>query len=117
MKFDEFTVSFLLARPDAPKLREAEGNRLQDAHLRYLSKLHDEGNLLAAGPVMGPRTHPLRGFCIFRVPPDEAKKLMEDDPMFKAGRHIHEHHPWIVPTGVISFPKSHLPVSTSEVSD
>src|SRR6058998_930630 len=115
MKFDEFTVSFLLARPDAPKLREAEGNRLQDAHLRYLSKLHDEGNLL--GPVIGPRTHPLRGFCIFRVPPDEAKKLMEDDPMFKAGRHIHEHHPWIVSTGVISFPKSHLPVSTSEVSD
>lgn len=117
MKFDQFTIVFLNVRANTPKLSQAEGDSLQDAHMAYLARIHDEGSLLAAGPVTGSRENPLRGICIFRGSVDEARTLMQQDPMFKAGRHSHEFHPWIVPAGTITFPKSRVPVSMLEAND
>ena len=42
MKFDNFTVALLILRSDAPKRSEDDQNRLQDAHMAHLAKLHDE---------------------------------------------------------------------------
>lgn len=41
MRFDKFTVSLLILRPDAPRLDEAAESRLQDAHMAALADAHD----------------------------------------------------------------------------
>ncbi len=66
MDFDRFTIGLLILRTDAPKLSEEEENALQDAHMAHLAKLHDEGILLAAGPLLGSSDRDLRGLEIYK---------------------------------------------------
>ena len=73
MNFDQFTVALLILRADAPKLSEKEENALQDAHMAHVAKLHDEGHLLAAGPILGTSDRELRGLSIFRGSPSDVK--------------------------------------------
>ena len=115
MKFDQFTVGLLLLRPDAPKLSEEEENALQDAHMAFLAKLHDEGHLLAAGPILGTSERELRGLSIYRGPPDEVRALADKDPGVIAGRYRHEFFPWIVPGGAVSFSHTKFPKAMIEV--
>ena len=115
MKFDRFTVGLLLLRSDAPKLTEEEENLLQDAHMAHLAKLHDEGHLLAAGPILGHPERELRGLSLFRGSPDEVKALADKDPGVIAGRYRHQFFPWIVPGGALSFSHANFPKSMSEV--
>jgi len=58
VEFDRYTVTLLILRPDAPQLAEAAADALQDAHMAHLSDLHDAGDLLAAGPLLGPADRP-----------------------------------------------------------
>jgi uncharacterized protein len=115
MKFDSFTVALLFLRSDAPKLSEDDENRLQDAHMDYLAKLHEEGHLLAAGPILGSADRKLRGLSIFRGSPEEARRLADRDPGVLEGRYMHEFFPWIVPGGAMSFSHTRFPRSMSEV--
>ncbi len=115
MNFDSFTVSLLFLRPDAPKLSLEEENRLQDAHMAYIAKLHDEGHLLAAGPVLGAPDRDLRGLSIFRGSPEDVKLLADQDPGIVEGKYRHQFFPWIIPEGAASFSHTHFPRSISEV--
>ena len=114
MKFDNFTIALLILRPDAPKLEEREANALQDAHLAYLAELHEDGHLLAAGPLLGSGDHELRGLCIFKVEPEKARELTSRDPAVRAGRFSVKIMPWMVPGGAISFKQTRLPRSVVE---
>ena len=51
MEFDSFTVSLLVLRDDAPEWDEETADAMQDAHLDHLANLHEQGHLLAAGPL------------------------------------------------------------------
>jgi uncharacterized protein len=115
MKFDSFTVALLLLRSDAPKLSEEDENRLQDGHMSYLAKLHEDGYLLAAGPILGSIDRKLRGLSIFRGSLEEVKRLADQDPGVLEGRYRHEFYPWIVPGGAMSFSRTRFPRSMSEV--
>jgi len=115
MKFDSFTVALLLLRSDAPKISEEDENRLQDAHMGYLAKLHEDGHLLAAGPILGSADRGLRGLSIFRGSPEEVKMLADQDPGVREGRYMHEFFPWIVPGGAVTFSRTRFPRSMSEV--
>src|SRR2546428_706087 len=90
MNFDQFTVALLILRADAPKLSEKEENALQDAHMAHVAKLHDEGHLLAAGPILGTSDRELRGLSIFRGSPSDAKVLADQDPGVLAGKYTHQ---------------------------
>jgi len=105
----------LFLRSDAPKLSEDEEDRLQNAHMAHLAKLHDEGHLLAAGPILGSPDRELRGLSLFRGSPDEVKLLADQDPGVLEGRYRHEFFPWIVPEGAVSFSHTRFPRSMSEV--
>ena len=85
MEFDQFTMTLLVRRPDAPKLDSKEEDRLQDAHLAHLARLHDEGHLLAAGPLQGGPESSLRGVIIFRGRPEELRAHANADPWVRAG--------------------------------
>src|SRR3989441_12123719 len=94
MNFDQFTVALLILRADAPQLSEKEENALQDAHMAHLAKLHDEGHLLAAGPILGTSDRELRGLSIFRGSPSEVRMIADQDPGDLAGKYTHQFIHW-----------------------
>ncbi len=72
---------------------EAESEKLQQKHLRYLFKLRDDGILILNGPVTDETS--LRGIGIFNCTDKEiAKRLLDADPAVKAGRLIYEVYSW-----------------------
>jgi hypothetical protein len=111
MRFDRFTVVLLVLRPDAPHLDDEAAAALQDAHLAHLAELHDAGHLLAAGPLSDEE---FRGLNILSVEPEEALKLMEQDPTVRAGRFTVKVIPWMLPTGAMSFAPTRFPRSMAE---
>jgi uncharacterized protein len=115
MDFDKFTIGLLILRPDAPKLSEEDENRLQDAHMAHLAKLHDEGILLAAGPLMGPADRDIRGLEIYKGSPDKVRAAADQDPAVRAGRFTHRLLPWMVPGGAVSFSQTRFPRSMADV--
>jgi uncharacterized protein len=90
---------------------EADDGSLQDAHMAHLAAPHQAGHLLAAGPISD-KTY--RGLSILRVEPDRARELEEDDPAVHAGRYRVEVHPWLVPTGAMTFSPARFPRSMAE---
>ena len=115
MEFDRFTIGLLILRADAPKLSEKDENALQDAHMAHLAKLHDEGILLAAGPLLGSSDRDLRGLEIYKGTPEQVKPTADQDPGVQAGRYTHRFLPWMVPGGTISFARARFPRSMAEV--
>jgi uncharacterized protein len=115
MDFDRFTIGLLILRADAPKLSEQEENALQDAHMAHLAKLHDEGILLAAGPLVGSADRDLRGLEIYKGSPNEVRAAADQDPAVRAGRFTHRLLPWMVPGGAVSFAHTRFPRSMAEV--
>jgi uncharacterized protein YciI len=111
MEFDHLTVTLLVLRPDAPKLDEEAAAALQDAHMAHLADLHEQGHLLAAGPLSDEK---FRGLSILRVDVDEARRLRESDPAVQAGRYSVEIMPWMVPAGAMSFTPTSFPRSIAE---
>jgi uncharacterized protein YciI len=116
MDFDRYTVVLLLTPDDPPQLSDEERDRLQDAHLSHLADLHDQGVLLAAGPVGDPssRRH-YRGLSILRCEPDEALRLKGDDPAIQAGIFEMVAMPWMLPAGAMHFTPTTFPRSTDDV--
>lgn len=112
MQFDHLTIALLILRPDAPQLDDEAAAALQDAHMAYLAKLHEEGHLVAAGPLLGDDTY--RGLSILTVPPEQARDLKEQDPAVRAGRFRVVVLPWLVPGGAVSFAHAHFPRSMAE---
>jgi uncharacterized protein YciI len=111
MNFDQHTMALLILRKDRPKLSEEEENKLQDAHLAHLAKLHDMGILLMAGPTIGPADREIRGLSLYRGLIEEVKRLADEDPAVKAGKYTHQFIPWIVPSGAASFKHTIFPRS------
>jgi uncharacterized protein len=87
MEFDRYTISLLMLRPDAPKTDEAAAAAQQDAHLSHLADLHQAGELLAVGPVLGPPDRLYRGLGIYRAEPERVRLISEEDPGVRAGRY------------------------------
>ena len=116
MQFDRFTIALLVLRPDAPKLDEKAAAALQDAHMDHLAKLHEQGYLLAAGPLLGGPDEKFRGLSILNVEPERARVLKEDDPAVRAGRFSIIVLPWMVPKGAMSFSATRFPRSMAEAN-
>ena len=113
MKFDHFTVTLLVLRPDAPQLDEEAAAALQDAHMAHIADLHESGHLLAAGPLSDER---FRGLSILRVDVEEARRLRESDPAVQAGRYSVVAMPWTVPADAMSFTRARFPRSVADAT-
>jgi len=117
MEFDRWTVLFLRRREDAPPLSEAESAALQDAHLAYLARLHEDGRLVAAGPVQGVPELRLAGVCIYTTSVEDAQALAQEDPAVRAGVFRVELWSWWVPGGALRFDPVRFPHSMAEVGE
>lgn len=112
MEFDTFVVGLLVLRDDAPVWDEATSRAMQDAHLDHLATLHEQGHLLAAGPL---GHDGFRGLTILRGDLDEMRALKEADPTVRAGRFDVVVMPWQVPAGAVRFTPTRFPRSMAEV--
>ena len=98
-QLERLVLGFLVRGPNTAQTGAA-AEEIQKGHLAYMSKLHDEGKLLVAGPFMDDA--PLRGIVVYRVATiDEAKALAAEDPAVKAGRLVLEPHPWMTFKGIL----------------
>ena len=116
MEFDRFTVALLVRRTDGPRPDPKTEDRLQDAHLAHLARLHDEGRLLAAGPLVGGPDRSIRGVGIFRGSPEELQTYAAADPWVQAGMLEYQFYPWIVPAGAVRFSRTKFPRSSAEAA-
>lgn len=112
MEFDTFTAVLLVSRADRPALTEAEEAELQDAHMAHLAKLHEDGHLLAAGPLSDDGD--FRGLSILTVDAERARELKEADPAVRAGRFSLRIMQWRVPSGAMRFTPTRFPRSIAE---
>lgn len=103
--FDEFTVVVLRRPADAPTFTDEELDALQERHLAHLDELRHRGVLAAAGPFRDQDDEMLRGICVFAGSPDEARRLMADDPMVRARRLEAVAATWMTPQGEVRFPR------------
>jgi uncharacterized protein YciI len=73
-----------------------ERQRIQEAHLKNIGRLHEMGKLVAAGPFL--EDGDLRGIFVFKTATlEEANELTNTDPAVQAGRLRVELHPWRLP--------------------
>jgi len=96
---EPFIFGFLVrgtnASPDPSTAAE-----IQKGHLAYMSSLHEQGKLPAAGPFADQGR--LRGIVIYRVKDvAEAMTLAAEDPAVKAGRLLLEAHQWMTFKGIL----------------
>jgi uncharacterized protein len=101
MRLDAYTVVLLRRPANAPQLPEEELDRLQAAHVAFNARMRDEGHALLTGPFSGQADISLRGFSVFRTAVDETRKMMEDDPLVRAGRLDPDVFTWLVPAGLL----------------
>lgn len=114
MQFDQFSLVLLVTGPRAAEVGEQERAAIQDAHLNHLATLHERGDLIAAGPLVGADTTGFRGASILTVGPDEAQSLCEQDPAVQAGVFEVKVLPWLVPAGAVQYSRTAFPHSSAE---
>ena len=94
-----YVAGFFHRGPNAGKGDPAEAQRMQEGHLANFGKLVEAGKLIVAGPFSD--NTELRGMLIFKLSSvDEARTLMEADPMLRTGRLTLELHPWFAAAGL-----------------
>ena len=115
MKFDQHTVILLTLRPDAPEMNVAEAADLQDLHLAHGAALQDQGIILARGPLVNQDDPNLRGFSVWSVDPETARKYAEADPAVQIGRLKPVVMTWTTVAGNLEFHQVRAPSSMAEV--
>ena len=83
--------------PDAPEIAE----KLKQ-HRAFVEEMTAQGQIAIAGVFPPSVPGELRAVEIFRVGPEQAAKLLKDDPAIKAGLMKPEIHPWITGKGVLA---------------
>jgi len=110
-----YVVAFLKAGPN--KIKDSvESAALQNAHLKNIIRLADEGKLIVAGPFLD--NQEIRGIFIFNVSTvEEAKKLTESDPAIKARVLVMELHPWYGSAALMQTVEVHKKLEKKSVAD
>lgn len=94
-----YVMGLLRRGPNAPKLSDAESQRIQEGHMANIRKMAETGKLIVAGPFTD--NGDLRGVFIFKVSSvEEARALAAPDPAIQSGRLVLELHPWFAATGL-----------------
>jgi uncharacterized protein YciI len=114
MRFDSHTLILLVRPQNAPELSEADGARVQDAHLAHQAALRDQGYVVAAGPLTDQDDERLRGIVVLSVDQDTARRLYADDPAVRAGRLAIQTMTWMVPAGNVTWNGVRQPSSIAE---
>lgn len=75
---------------------------LMTEHATFVHEQMAAGKIAVGGEFLAQDSRPLRGVFIFRVGADESTKLIQADPIVRAGMLKAEIHPWITGKGVLA---------------
>lgn len=103
MELDRYSFVLLRSGPKAEEFDEEELGGLQAAHLAHLGAMRERGALAVAGPFSEQADETLRGFCLYTVELEEARRLAESDPSVRAGRIAVDVFNWWTQKGALSF--------------
>ena len=103
MGLERFSFVLLRRGPKADEFSEAELEQLQEAHLTHLAEMRERRLMAVAGPFSEQPDETLRGFCLYTVELDEARRLAESDPSVQAGRMAVDVFNWWTKKGALSF--------------
>jgi uncharacterized protein YciI len=99
--FEQYTLVLLKRgdkwNPNAPELGD-----VMKQHHAYVKQITEQGKLAIAGPFPFSDPGELLGVSIFRVAAEPTAKLLQDDPIVKAGLLKTEIHPWGTGKGVLA---------------
>ena len=99
--FERYTL-VLLKRGDHWNPNAPEFMDVMKQHHAFVKQMTDQGNMAIAGPFPFSDQGELLGVAIFRVGPEQAAKLTQEDPIVKAGLIKPEIHPWGTGKGVLA---------------
>jgi uncharacterized protein YciI len=106
---EDYVLVFLKSDPNPPQIDKEAGDKLQEAHMANIRRLHSEGKLVAAGPFL--ESSELRGIFVLKTKSlDEAKQWTETDPAIQQHRLAAEYHAWPQPAGTFSSPPADNPM-------
>jgi uncharacterized protein YciI len=101
-----------MGKTTRPGAKEMEP--LQAGHLKNIMRLADEGKLVLAGPFMDDGD--MRGLFIFNVKTvEDAKKLVETDPLISAGYLEAEFHPWYGSAALMDVNQAHKKLQKKKI--
>jgi len=100
-QFQVLTIVRLHA-PISPVPDTPEDEKIQEAHIAYLTGLRDKGIILLNGPVRRQDDSRFLGMSIYSVGIDEARQYAMDDPGTKAGWFEIEADTWLLPSTPIT---------------
>ncbi len=108
VEFEKYHFVVLMRADNPPALSREEAQRIQSEHLGHLSKMHQEGHLLVAGPFGERFDERWRGLCLYKgtLSREEVRRLAESDPAVQAGVMQVALMDWYTEKGVLEFPKS-----------
>lgn len=96
---EQYTMA-LMNRGEKWNPASPEYQELLKPHRALIGKLTTEGTMALAGPLRDDGE--LKGVFIYSVGMEQAAKLMQEDPLVKAGYLKPEMHPWITAKGVLA---------------
>jgi uncharacterized protein YciI len=105
MELERYSFVLLRRGPKADEFSEAELEELQAAHLAYVASMHERGALKVAGPFSEQPDQTMRGFCLYGVELEEARRLAGSDPSVQAGRLAVDVFNWWTQKGAVAFPE------------
>jgi uncharacterized protein YciI len=93
------------------KITGAERTEMFKGHMSNIGRLADEGKLAVAGP-FGKNDATFRGIFILNTASvDEARKLVETDPVVKAGIMVVDLFPWFGSASLMATPEIHKKIT------
>jgi uncharacterized protein YciI len=109
----KYVMAFLKRGPT--KLSGEEAEQLQNAHLKNIIRLADEGKLVVAGPFRDDGE--VRGIFILNAETvEEAKKLTESDPAVQRGTLQFELRPWYGSAALLEVNRLHKTIEKKSVA-
>jgi len=104
MELERYSFVLLRRGARAAEYTGEELDRLQAAHLAHLAAMTELGVMAIAGPFSDQPDETIRGFCLYTVDLDEARRLAESDPSVQAGRMAVDVFNWWTMKGALAFP-------------
>jgi uncharacterized protein YciI len=110
----KYVIAFLKRGPT--QLSGAEAEQLQNAHLKNIIRLADEGKLVLAGPFRDDGE--VRGIFILNAETvEEAKKLTKPDPAVQRGTLQFDLRPWYGSAALMEVLRIHKTIEKKSVAD
>lgn len=105
VEFDTYQLVLLMRPAERAELPPERVQEIQAAHIGHLTRMAEEGHLVAAGPFGDQEDERYRGLALYRVGSvKEARRLAEADPAVQNGRLEVEVMTWYTEKGSLAFP-------------